>query len=400
MIPTRRHHVSLRLGAAVILFCVLAVPADARQRDIAPPPDREVLTLDEAAHVLRVRASDLERLARRNQVPARRIARQWRFNRHALMAWLNGDWTLITTAMPPDATPLAARDMGRITGMGTSIAQGKTEAPADEKPATGGGEGPEEPIGEAPKERTAEEVFLREQKLLLEPGKMTIDTGLFYSKSDTILGTETQTFTTLVQGRIGIMDETQLFASTTFSDQNSDAFVGSRKVAESGRTEFGAVNLGVRRTLLKEGPGRPNIIATVSGSIPTGETSYAVGGGLAFVKSIDPVVLFASTNYRHAFSRDFSDTTRLEAEDRFSVTLGYALALNDTLTLSTSLSGVFSGATRFPSGAELRQQDSFSMQFGFTSWLAKGLYIEPSVSFGLEGPTDSVVFGVTVPYTF
>ncbi len=82
-----------------------------------------------------------------------------------------------------------------------------------------------------------------------------------------------------------------------------------------------------------------------------------------------------------------------------SIAVGYALALNDTLTLSTSVSGVFSGATRFDN-AELRQQDSFSLAFGLTSWLAKGLYIEPSVSFGLDGPGDSFTLGVAVPYTF
>jgi hypothetical protein len=159
------------------------------------------------------------------------------------------------------------------------------------------------------------------------------------------------------------------------------------------------VRLGIRHTLLKEGPRRPNIIATLDGRIPTGDTSYAVGGGLAFVKSIDPVVLFASTNYRHTFSRDFAEVTRLEPEDRIDVSMGYALALNDTLTISTSVSGLFTRATSFDN-AKLRQQDNFSLKFGMTSWLAKGLYIEPSVSFGLNSPGDSFAFGVLVPYSF
>ncbi len=60
---TRRHFSWRRLGAALLLFCALAAPADARQRDIAAPPGREVLTLHEAAHLMRVRASELERLA-------------------------------------------------------------------------------------------------------------------------------------------------------------------------------------------------------------------------------------------------------------------------------------------------------------------------------------------------
>ncbi len=111
------------------------------------------------------------------------------------------------------------------------------------------------------------------------------------------------------------------------------------------------------------------------------------------------MVLFANTNYRHTFSRDFADVTRLEPEDRIDATLGYAYALNDTLTLSTAVSGLFTGETAFDN-ATLRQQELFSLQFGLTSWLAKGLYIEPTVSFGLNGPGDSFAIGVTVPYTF
>ncbi len=81
------------------------------------------------------------------------------------------------------------------------------------------------------------------------------------------------------------------------------------------------------------------------------------------------------------------------------ITLGYALALNDTLTLSTAVSGVFTGESEF-ANATLRGQESFSLQFGLTSFLTKNLYTEPTVSFGLNGPDNSVVFGVSLPYTF
>ena len=155
----------------------------------------------------------------------------------------------------------------------------------------------------------------------------------------------------------------------------------------------------MRKTLLTEGPGRPNVIATIFGHVPTVHSSYAAGGGLSLVKSFDPVVLFATANYRHTFSRDFADVTRLEPEERFDVTLGYALALNDTLTISTSVSALFSGETTF-TNATLLRQDVYSLQLGLTSWLARGLYIEPTVSFGLSGPGNSVAFGVTLPYTF
>jgi excisionase family DNA binding protein len=53
-------------------------------------PSADVLTLDEAAELLRVDAPALRRLAGRGDVPARRIGRDWRFSRAALLAWLAG----------------------------------------------------------------------------------------------------------------------------------------------------------------------------------------------------------------------------------------------------------------------------------------------------------------------
>ncbi len=409
-----------RLWALALVLCaVAATPAGAGRVQLFEWP--EAMTLEEAAGFLRIEPGELESLALRDRVPARRIGAQWRFSRSALTAWLAGDWKLIAGLVPPSsdylasgvdpeatppagAAPLTSLAMAGVTGRGD---RGPAEA---EVAQTTGAEAEPEPIGEAPEERSAEEVFLRGQRVLLAPGEVTLDLGLFYSESDDrqlanvsgVVGlatVENETFTTFLLGRVGVLEETEAFASTTFRDQQRDVVLGSQELSSSSDSEFGDVRLGLRRTLLHEGPGLPDVIATIDGRIPTGDTSYAVGGGLAFVKSIDPAVLFASANYRHTFSRDFTDVTRLEPEDRADFTLGYAFALNDTLTLSAAVSGLFTFETEFDI-ATLRQQELFSLQFGLTSWLAKGLYIEPTVSFGLNGPGDSFALGVTVPYTF
>ena len=117
------------------------------------------------------------------------------------------------------------------------------------------------------------------------------------------------------------------------------------------------------------------------------------------VKSVDPAALFVNGNYLRTFSRDFGDVTRLQPKDTFDVTLGYVLALNDSLTISTALSGVFVSETTFDA-ATLRQQELFSLQFGLTSFITEGLFIEPVVSFGLNGTGNTFVLGVSVPYTF
>jgi helix-turn-helix protein len=52
-------------------------------------PPNEVMTLPDAAAFLRLGEAQLERSAARSEVPARRIAGQWRFSRTALVAWLD-----------------------------------------------------------------------------------------------------------------------------------------------------------------------------------------------------------------------------------------------------------------------------------------------------------------------
>jgi len=407
-------------AAATLLCGALLASRPVAADDTAAWPD--VLTLEEAATFLRLDAGELEGLALRAEVPGRCVGGRWRFNRAALLAWLNGDWTLIATAVPPStdvdasepslfpplpggATPLAPETMADVTATGTTLAQ------ADAPPPVGEGTS-EQPIGEAPEERTAEDVFLRGQRVLLGPGEIVLDTGLFYSENDNrelalvngnigLATVETETFTGFILVRYGLFDETELFASTTYRDQDSDVFVGDQRVTGSSRSELGDVRVGVRRTVLHESVGWPDVIVTLNGRIPTDDdhSSYALGGGVALVKSIDPVVLFANTNYLHTFSRDFDDVTRLEPEDRIDATFGYAYALNDTITLSTSVSGLFLSETEFDT-VTFRQQNLFSLQFGMTSWLAEGLYIEPSVSFGLNGPGDSFAIGATLAYTF
>ncbi|HWV86266.1 MAG TPA: helix-turn-helix domain-containing protein [Capillimicrobium sp.] len=52
----------------------------------APAPD--VLTLEEAAELLRVTPEALAARAEAGEVPGRRIGDEWRFRREALLAWL------------------------------------------------------------------------------------------------------------------------------------------------------------------------------------------------------------------------------------------------------------------------------------------------------------------------
>lgn len=51
-------------------------------------PEPEVLTLDEAAELLRVDRTDVTELLEAGDLPARRVGTQWRLSRSAVLAWL------------------------------------------------------------------------------------------------------------------------------------------------------------------------------------------------------------------------------------------------------------------------------------------------------------------------
>jgi hypothetical protein len=78
--------------------------------------------------------------------------------------------------------------------------------------------------------------------------------------------------------------------------------MGAPTLASRRAREFGDVQLGVRRTVLREGSGRPDVIVGVSAGLPAGQSPRTAGAGMVLVKSIDPVVLFANVNYRRAIS--------------------------------------------------------------------------------------------------
>jgi len=378
-----------RVGALIFLLGGFTGSAHAAEVEQTPASVGEVMTIEEAAAFLRVPATELERMATRGEAPGRLVVGEWRFSRDALLAWINGDWKRIRFLAAPGAQTNAR------------TAENQVAAASEDDPVA---------IGEAPEKRTAEEVFLRSQKVLLAPGEVTADLGIFFSRSDSLFlvaddgnvalaNRERRAFTSIVQARVGIFDETEAFVGANYFRETSDTFVGAQRISHSAGNRLGDVRLGVRRTLLKEGPGRPNLIATLVAAIPTDRASYAIGGGFTLVKSLDPVVLYVDASYLRTFNQDFAAVTRLVPTNRLTLNAGYALALNDSLSISASVSGAFSGRTRFAVG-NLRRQDAYSLSFGLTSWLTKGLYLEPTVGIGLNGPAHNFTFGVTVPYTF
>lgn len=407
------------LGSAALIASPAAhaassVPGEENAAAQIPPDPPEVLTANEAALLLRLDEATLLNLAQTGQVPGRRVGNEWRFSRAALLGWLTGyqhglasaESKLASPAPYPDLLtvmkPLDAQAAASIAGRGLN-GSGQVAQQAD-PPASAA------PIGAAPQGRTASEVFLRDQRILLAPNELTVDFGLFYVRNDDlILGVtgsdptlglvESESVGGVLVGRYAVGRDTEVFASTSYQKQRAAIVANGQSFTSSSRDDFGDIGFGVRHTAVHEGPGRPDVIVMLEGSVPTGASSYSLGGGVTLVKSFDPAVLFGSIEYRHTFSRNFEDITRLQPRNRIEAQIGYAFALNDTVILNTALSGIFNFESTFANAA-FRQNESFHLRTGLTARISRNLFIQPSVSYRLTGPGSGLIFALNFPYTF
>ena len=389
-----RVHAALQSLAAAVVFAAPVAVADPVPTERVwlgdPAGPGQVLTLEGAAQFLGVEPADLRDLAVHAGVPGRQIGGEWRFSRRALLAWLGG-------ADFPESDAIESDELASFR------ARGPGEAAPEERP-----------IGEAPKYETAEQVFLRDQRLLLGPGQVVLEPAVFLSRTDDRdqigidgvpgfgsllfpgLVVEQDTLTTALIGRYGLLEETELFAGALFQLQKSHIEIFGQEAFDDSNSLSG-FSLGARRTLVRERRGIPDVILSIDGFLPTHNGSYKAGAGLSLVKSFDPLVMFGGLEYRHTFSRDFSDVTLLEPKDQLGLTLGYAFAVNDELTLSTAVSGLFERREEF-SARTLDGTEEFSLRFGLTRMMARGRYIEPSVTFGLNGAGSSFTLGLSMPY--
>ena len=53
-------------------------------------PQSDILTIDEAAALLRIPRSSVYKLAQQGKIPAKKVGRHWRFHRQTIVNWVAG----------------------------------------------------------------------------------------------------------------------------------------------------------------------------------------------------------------------------------------------------------------------------------------------------------------------
>ncbi|MDF1822759.1 MAG: transporter [Alcanivoracaceae bacterium] len=142
--------------------------------------------------------------------------------------------------------------------------------------------------------------------------------------------------------------------------------------------------------------------------VSSGKGYYSVGGGVSMSKVVDPVVLFGSLGYTHAFdatdlkqARGSRVLEEVETGDSLSFSMGFAYSLSYEVSLSASYQQSYNFDTRFNfnDGTSALSEDSTSSVVNTSMGLrtASNRIINISFGYGLTEDSPDVLLGFSLP---
>ena len=276
----------------------------------------------------------------------------------------------------------------------------------------------EEPLGQPPPDNSLQ--FLRASTVLLEPGDLQTEYGLFYSLVQNrfvepdgfggLIEVESieRSFVAPFTIRYGLSEDIQLTGTVPigvsmveiegpfFEDRSSlfgvgDIVLGANAVLGKGNDELPDI-LGGVNFILPTDNGRSGI----SGLQPAlGSGFFGISSNLTAIRSYDPAVFFASIGHSHLFAREMSGG-RVQPGEFIDYSFGMSFAINDEVTLNGEVIGGFQFDTEFD-GVEIPDSsiEPISLRLSVIRSVTPQYFIEPSLQFGLTEDAGTVQLGVT-----
>ena len=114
------------------------------------------------------------------------------------------------------------------------------------------------------------------------------------------------------------------------------------------------------------------------------------------MRAYDPAVVFYGVGYKHYFARDYLGGEMAPGEE-INYSFGMGFALNDSLTLSTTLLGSYQTEMRFDgAGLPGTSMEPLSLRLALTAVMSRRRIIEPFVRFGLTSDAPDAHIGIIV----
>ncbi|HEV8070906.1 MAG TPA: transporter [Planctomycetaceae bacterium] len=319
----------------------------------------------------------------------------------------------------------------QIAGLTLTGADQPPPAPAAEGSSPSGGSGSiatVEKLGDAPPSNSL--VFLRQQALLLEPGKHQFDWGLTYSvfnetfalpivnHGGTVVGVANERqrlrlMTIPFAFRYGVCDGVQAYINAPLGWANSEITTDNGESITNNFGGLGDLSAGFSVQLMKGcGAWCPDLIASLGFIAPTGHATFAtslvasnsfLGQGFwdittnfIAVHTLDPVIFYYGAGYVHRFENSI-DGVEVNPGEEFDYLFGVGFSVNSWVTISGTLLG--STITRYgANGVSLPGSDQDPIRFRIAATLIKDSRIcEPFAEIAMTPDAPSRV-GITFTY--
>jgi hypothetical protein len=265
---------------------------------------------------------------------------------------------------------------------------------------------------EAEKAKQDLDQFLRRQKVLFQSGELQLEFNTAYIHDTVEITPVKSKFRSVnanVFARYGLADDVELDLSVpyVFAEQEVDPSLSRIATNPPQRFErrdhsgLGDVNGALRWAALHEEGMIPETTVSLTVKSDTGDIErnlgtgfWTLGAGVSLVKTIDPVVFFGSLGYTAVLEKN-----AIDPGDQIPYSLGMGFSLNDRVSFSTSLAGTallrteVNGREIPGSGADLH-----SLNFAVTIQLARHVFFEPFVNFGLTEESTDFVAGINIPF--
>jgi hypothetical protein len=325
----------------------------------------------------------------------------------------------------------AQPDALQIAGLTLASADQPPPAPAAEGSGSSSGSGSiatVEKLGDAPPANTL--AFLRQQALLLEPGKCQCDWGLTYSvfnanfalpivdHAGNVVGLANERerlrlMTIPLAVRYGVCPGVQAYINAPLGWSNTELSTDNGDSINNNFGGLGDLSAGFSFQLMKGcGAWCPDVIGSVGFVAPTGHATFAtsllasnsaLGQGfwdittnVIAVHTIDPVLFYYGVGYVHRFENTISDINVNPGEE-FDYLFGVGFAVNPWVTVSGTLLG--STITRYgANGVSLPGTDQDPIRFRISVTMVKDQRIcEPFAEIAMTPDAPSRV-GITFTY--
>lgn len=214
-----------------------------------------------------------------------------------------------------------------------------------------------------------------------------------------------------VSGRLGLPYASQVEVQVPYRYERTRA---DQLGAETADYEHGLgdVQVSFAKQLLREEGLAPDLLGSVSWSLPTGDAEigtgrpslgsgyHAVQAKLTALKSQDPLVYYGSLGYTWNFSDTISGFD-VEPGNAVNLRLGTILAVSPYSSLRTLLNADFQGETRVD-GVKVPGSDDLaaSLDIGLATVLTDKMLLDVVAGIGITDAAPDLKISVALPYRF